>query len=993
MKHHRKPSRIQVNKRITHALSPGRKDGVSRRLPAFSLSASAVPMNMTMKPGFLSSFKKINILRTCLVLVMLSGFIVLFYLPLRAVKKKTIDAFNREQMMTIRQSALGLENLFSMYWRALDYGVAQRPVIHFNDIGRRMMTDFYAIHKPGLVAMIRRDRNGKILYRVPAGKPHNSAGSGSRKPSVDVVMVQGQKDVRFSRPVFDNNRFVGSVTFLVSFKSLAENFLQTMKENHGKRFWLINQKGIVLFCQKPENFDRQVRSIVTDSPGFQSLTAKMTAGGRGSATFIFRKEDDHGKRIKYHAVFMPITLPLPGNHFWSIAVSTPESHVLANMQAFRNQWLAAAALMIGVLFLLCYALKRSLSCIDDEKRQRAAGEQLLKLLDISPIGIIVYNGRGRLKYANRSVINLFGAGKRDRLIGRNIFAFVHPEYKKMVQKRFANVLRGESSEPAIIKIILPGKLVKDVEISSAPFVFFDRSCGMTILQDVTERLKAEKEQQLLATVIEHTRESIVITDVDGNIEYVNPAFTRITGYARDEAIGRNQRILESGEHGQALYEEMWATLKRGAVWEGRLSNRRKDGSLYTERVSISPVRDAAGAITHFVEVKRDISHEVELEIQLQQAQKMEAIGTLAGGIAHDFNNILGAIIGFTDISLMQSKADSPFRENLQNIRKAGFRAADLVRQILTFSRQAVGNRKIPVAVVPLLKESLKLLRASLPATIEIVQHINILEASVLADPAQIQQVIMNLCTNSFQAMREHGGVLTITLNKLPAGQESGASVLTGGPGIELKIEDTGPGVSPKIIGRIFEPFFTTKEPGLATGMGLSVVHGIVHDLGGTITVESNEHQTCFTIRLPVIEKPVVVQNFDEDSLPGGSESVLIVDDEQDIRETCRMMLSRLGYSVITSGDPREALAMIDRQKGRFDLVITDQTMSGMTGLELLHEILRLRPDLPVILCTGFSEQLDEESALREGARQLLLKPVTCMRLARSVRQVLDAKPS
>lgn len=958
-------------------------------------------MNMTLKPGFLSSCKKINILsnilRTCLVLAMLSGLIVLFYLPFRAVKKKTIDAFNREQMMTIRQSALGLENFFSMYWRALGYGAAQRPVIHFNDIGRRMMTDFYAIHKPGLVAIIRRDRNGKILYRVPAdrdgpaGKPHNSAGSGFRKPSVDVVMVQGQKYVRFSRPVFENNRFVGSVTFLVSFKSLAENFLQTMKENHGKRFWLIDQKGTVLFCPKPENFGRQVRSIVTDSPGFQSLTAKMTAGGRGSATFIFRKEDDPGKRIKYHAVFMPITLP--GNHFWSIAVSTPESHVLANMQVFRNKWLTAAALTIGVLFFLCYALKRSLSCIDDEKRQRAAGEQLLRLLDISPIGIIVYDDKGRLKYANRSVIDLFGAGEGARLIGRNVFAFVHPEYKKMVKKRFNDVLRGEPCDPAIIKITLPGKMVKDVEITSAPFVFFDRSCGMTILQDVTERLKAEKEQQLLATVIEHTRESIVITDVDGNIEYVNPAFTRITGYSRDEAIGRNQRILESGEHDQALYEEMWATLKRGAVWEGRLSNRRKDGSLYTERVSISPVRDAAGAITHFVEVKRDISHEVELEIQLQQAQKMEAIGTLAGGIAHDFNNILGAIIGFTDISLMQSKADSPLYENLQNIRKAGFRAADLVRQILTFSRQAVGNRKIPVAVVPLLKESLKLLRASLPATIEIVQHINIPEASVLADPAQIQQMIMNLCTNSFQAMREHGGVLTITLNKLPAGQESGASVLTGGPGIELKIEDTGPGVSPKIIGRIFEPFFTTKEPGLATGLGLSVVHGIVHDLGGTITVESNEHRTCFTIRLPVIEKPVVVQNVDEDSLPGGSESVLIVDDEQDIRETCRMMLSRLGYSVTTSGDPREALAMIDRQKGRFDLVIADQTMPGMTGLELLHEILRLRPELPVILCTGFSEQLDEESALREGARQLLLKPVTCMRLARSVRQVLDAKPS
>ncbi len=939
-----------------------------------------------------------NILRACLVLAMLSGLLVLFYLPYRAVKKKTIDAFNREQMMTIRQSALGLEHLFSIYWKALNYYAARPPVVCFGETGRRIMADFYAIHKPELVAIIRRGRDGKILYQVPADRdgatarhPRASAKATFKKPLIGTIMVRGHKCIRFSQPIFDNNRFTGSLTFLVSFKSLANSCLQTMKENHGKRFWLINQKGLILFCPKHENCSRQIRNLVTGSPGFQSLAAKMTAGKQGSATFIFRKNDNPGQRIKYHAVFMPVALP--GGYFWSIAVSTPEDQVLANMQAFRNQWLAAAALSIGVLFFLCYALKRSLRRIDDETKQRAAGEQLLKLLDISPIGIIVYDGKGRIKYANQSVVDLFRAGTENKLIGKNIFAIVHPEYQKQVKKRFNTVLQGKPTDPAIIKIILPGKLVKYVEITSAPFVFFERSCGMTILQDVTKRLKTEKEQQLLAAVIEHTQESIVVTDAEGKIEYINPAFTRITGYPRNEAIGQTPRILKSGEHDQAFYEKMWTTLKQGAVWEGRLVNRKKDGSLYTERASISPVRDAAGAITHFVAVKRDISHEIKLEIQLQQAQKMEAIGTLAGGIAHDFNNILGAIIGFTDISLMQSKADSPIYKNLQNIRRAGLRAADLVRQILTFSRQAGGNRKIPVAVVPLLKESLKLLRASLPATIEISQHINVPEASVLADPVQIQQMIMNLCTNAFQAMREHGGLLTITLDKLPAGQGPGAAVLSAGPGIELKVEDTGPGMSPKIMDRIFEPFFTTKEPGLATGLGLSVVHGIVHDLGGEITVDSDKHRTCFTIRLPVLEKPVVAPSTDENSLQEGSESVLIVDDEKDIRESCRMMLSQLGYSVTTAGHPREALALIDRQKDRFDLVITDQTMPEMTGLELLHEILRLRPDLPVILCTGFSEQLDEASAMKKGARRLLLKPVTCMQLAESVRNILDAKPA
>jgi len=438
---------------------------------------------------------------------------------------------------------------------------------------------------------------------------------------------------------------------------------------------------------------------------------------------------------------------------------------------------------------------------------------------------------------------------------------------------------------------------------------------------------------------------------------------------------------------------MWDTITQGKVWEGRLVNRRKDGKLYTELASISPIKDSSGNLTHFIAVKRDISHEVELESQLQQAQKMEAIGTLAGGIAHDFNNILGAIMGFADISILQCDPESPIYDNLLHIRSSGKRAADLVQQILTFSRQTTGMDKMPVAITPLIKETLKMLRASLPTTIEIELHLQEQEGWIVGDPVQIQQVIMNLCTNAYHAMSEKGGSLAIGLKKLPVDACLQIPVNEKKPCIEITISDTGHGIDQSILDRIFDPFFTTKEPGVGTGMGLSVVHGIIKDLEGMITVDSDEQGTCFTILLPEAERPEMKEFSEDENIPTGDESILVVDDEKDIRNTCRMMLEQLGYQVSTSPHPKEALSLMQEKENRYDLLITDHTMPGMTGLELLEKVKQIQPDLPVILCTGFNEQLNEELVQEKGARKLLLKPVNFRQIAESVREVLDGHAS
>jgi signal transduction histidine kinase/ActR/RegA family two-component response regulator len=409
--------------------------------------------------------------------------------------------------------------------------------------------------------------------------------------------------------------------------------------------------------------------------------------------------------------------------------------------------------------------------------------------------------------------------------------------------------------------------------------------------------------------------------------------------------------------------------------------------------------EIVGAVVVFRDISERQQAEQErakLESQLQQAQKLEAIGTLAGGIAHDFNNILMAIIGYTELTATTLPEDSQAYKNLGQVIKAGHRATALVQQILAFCRQDEGERQV-VQVGPILKECLKMLHSTLPTTIEI-RHQLASDGIVAANPVQLHQVIMNLCTNAYHAMRDNGGIIEALLTSVTLDSSKANLILElpPGPYMQLSITDNGQGMEPAILKRIFDPFFTTKGPGEGTGLGLSVVHGIVKNHGGAIKVYSEPGKgTVFHIFLPQIVKDAAVSIADQDEkkLPRGSEHILIVDDEETLTILNSELLESLGYEVTTFNSALDALDSFQAHPHRFDLVLTDQTMPQMTGLELAQELLQMRPDLPVILCTGYSLGVSEETVKAADIKELLMKPIINKHLAEKIRQVLDQRPS
>jgi PAS domain S-box-containing protein len=504
------------------------------------------------------------------------------------------------------------------------------------------------------------------------------------------------------------------------------------------------------------------------------------------------------------------------------------------------------------------------------------------------------------------------------------------------------------------------------------------------------RFQAERERLRLTRAVERVVDAVVITSLDGTIEYANHALSSMTGYAADELIGKDIRSFRSGKQDDPFYDELWTTIAGGQTWTGRSQNRKKSGETFENEATISPVIDDMGRIVNYVGIARDITQELKFEERLRQSEKMEAIGTLAGGIAHDFNNILAAIIGFTELTIDDAPEGSQIKRKMTNVLKAGIRGRDLVKQILSFSRKSDLERA-PLHLTPVVAETFKLLRATTPSTVAMELHTHATSDEVLADPTKISQLLMNLGTNAAHAMREQGGLLEIVLHDIEFHPDSRPPHPDLAPGayIELSVKDTGCGMDAATKNRIFEPFFTTKERGQGTGLGLAVVHGIVQSLGGTITVSSEAGRgSTFAVFLPKVRHEQKAQAEVVGEVRGGTERILFVDDEELLVEAAREVLGRLGYEVVATTDSTHALSIFSGEPHRFQCVITDYTMPKKTGVELAKDLMRIRPDIPIILCTGHSEMISRDKARALGIREFFMKPLLKREIAETIRRVL-----
>jgi PAS domain S-box-containing protein len=681
-----------------------------------------------------------------------------------------------------------------------------------------------------------------------------------------------------------------------------------------------------------------------------------------------------------------------------------------------------------------------------EKERRIEKEDLLRsraIFESIVDPVFIYDALSyKFLHCNEAAVDNYGYS-REEILSMTPFDLYRPEDFEMVRKTVDKKAAGSA--------VVHTHLTKDrreriVEVSTSEVFFQGTAAWMTIAHDITERRLMEEEldrhkYRLEEMVNERTLEVLiankklkeeilerkkaeqgilesekkfrsVIAKFLSGVVLVNEKGSIIEWNLAQEKIYGIQRSMVVGN-------KIWEVLSRHEPYKGKSNGERKNlKSLWEKFLEsgenpfktnpyISTIVKADGKLRDIqqlyfsiptdegivgVVTTSDITEKLELEKQLMQAGKMEAMGTMAGGIAHDFNNILAAIIGYTDLTMRNTDKDAPTRRYLDQVLTASRRAADLVKQILTFSRPD-HREKEPLRVSSIVKEALKLLRSTIPTTIEIVSRLKAEDCYVNADPTQLHQVIMNLCTNAWHAMKETGGLIEVGLSEETV--EAGLyKDVEAGPYVRLTVSDTGHGIKQEQLEKIFDPFYSTKKSGEGTGMGLAVVHRIVQNHKGNISVFSKEGEgTLFSILLPMAVNVVVKEEAAEEDIPGGEERILLVEDDEPLAEAVKTLLEELGYTVTAMSNGVEAFEVFQKVPDRFDFIITDYTMPRMTGAQLTRKIRSIRSDIPVILCTGHNQVITPQRAESLGIGEIIMKPIELGHIARSIRKLLGKEAS
>ena len=619
---------------------------------------------------------------------------------------------------------------------------------------------------------------------------------------------------------------------------------------------------------------------------------------------------------------------------------------------------------------------------DTESRLSVQEKRLSSILQALPSPVFLLNIDGFILAHNKFFASLWGRGE-ENLVGLHLRQ-VLPE---------ALFERGKSFSMRVFERNAPENYVVNIsnrtyEINTYPTMDAAGNVpSITVLAlDITDKLRGEEDRRLLQEAVNSAAESIIIVDETGLIEYVNPAFEEQSGYSRKEVQGQLYNLMHSEALDEALIQEIKDTLEQGKSWRGRLISQKKDGALMYETATISPITNQDGVIKHYVSVKRNITRELQLEQQLQQAQKLEALGTMAGGITHNLNNVLAIILGRSELGAQMLEAENPARENFEIIMRTAARSSDMIKRLLTFSRKQAGGMK-PVEVAPLIREQLSLMRNYLPSNITILEAILLDKEIIIADAVELQQAFVNLINNANYAMQPEGGELEIGLDKVCIDNELLATTGMLNPGnyIRLRIRDTGCGMDSDTQMRMFDPFFTTKAADEGTGLGLPMVHGSVLRAGGQIQVESAPGKgTEISLYLPAAEE--TARGIEEASLEmpvsGRGITVMVVDDMADFSDLLTMNLEYFGFEVCSFSDPEEAMAFFSDNPDMVKVAVLDYMMPGMNGKDLGAALKNIRPGLPLVLLSGYACGITNENARDFGFSAMFDKPVEISTLAR-----------
>ncbi|MGD0010308.1 MAG: PAS domain S-box protein [Terriglobia bacterium] len=699
--------------------------------------------------------------------------------------------------------------------------------------------------------------------------------------------------------------------------------------------------------------------------------------------------------------------PLPGENFPGMAAlrtGKPQSNLYMGVHKPNGSLAWTIANSVPIFHAgdgAPYVVVTSFADITERKRAEEAliEERYLlhTLMDNLPDAIYFKDRESRFTRTNKAHAKQFGLSHHAQAVGKTDFDFFTAEHAQPAYNDEQEIIR--TGQPVVNKEereTWPDGRVTWVSTTKMPLRDAHGNIIGTfgVSRDITQHKQAEAEHARLVTAIEQSAEAVVITNTTGGIEYVNPAFTRITGYGREEVLGQNPRILKSDKQDPEFYQQLWATILNGQIWHGELINRRKDGSLYTEEMNIAPVRNQVGEITHFIATKQDVTEHKQLEQQLIQAQKMEAVGRLAGGVAHDFNNLLTIINGYAQLLIEPISPQDPRRGHLKEILMAGERAASLTRQLLAFSRRQVLEPRV-LNLNSVLADVAKMLRRLIGEDVELVSTLKPDLGRVKVDPGQIEQVIMNLAVNARDAMPQGGKLFIETSNvEIDANYARRHSPMMPGKYVMVAVSDTGCGMDLETQAHAFEPFFTTKEKGHGTGLGLATVYGIVKQSGGFIWVYSAPgHGSTFKIYLPFIEEALPTAEPAEApaELAKGSETVLVVEDERGVRSLVCEALASHGYKVLEAAGAASALEISERYTEPIHLLLTDVVMPQTGGKELAKGFSTLHPETKVLYMSGYTDDAIVRHGILEGGTSFLQKPFQPKALLLKIREVLKMK--